>query len=332
MTQVGDNTIIGGTFTAVGGKTRGNVAAVDAAGVVTSFSPSTNGRVWAVAASEDGGTIFLGGTFTQVNGEPRANLAAVSAATGELLPSWQADTTGTTPDVKSLEVDGDRLYVAGRYGGIDGTTRKRLAAVSVSTGEVVTAFRPRADRTVNEIALSVDGDILYAGGGFTTLGGQPRQMAGAVFTATGDATSFAPTETGGNVVTVALSADGSRFFYSTDNNTLFAYDPAVSNNPAWQIKTSGNVQAIAASGTDLYIGGHFSQIVTDKVKRYYFASLNPNTGGLLEWDPLATGGAMGVWALLIDRTHNKLHAGGVFSAFNGIPQRGYARFSGAPAV
>jgi hypothetical protein len=127
------------------------------------------------------------------------------------------------------------------------------------------------------------------------------------------------------VVTIGLSPDGGRFFYGTHNNTLYAYDPAASNDPVWLIKTSGNTQAIAVSNDEMWIGGHFSQILTGKIPRPFIASLDPVDGSVNEWNPECRGGSYGVWALLLEGTH--LHVGGVFTGFGTIDQPGYARFS-----
>jgi WD40 repeat protein len=331
LADAGDRTIIGGLFTRFGGRARANVAAVLADGTVDkTWNPGTNGIVRAVAVSEDGDTVFLGGLFTQAAGAARANLAAVDAVTGEVLDSWVADTAGTSPAVNTLAVKGNRLYVGGTYVGIDGTTRKRLVALDVATGDVVTGFRPAPNGNVREVVVSPDGSKVYAGGAFTKIGGQTRDARAAELLASnGSATAFNPSGDGGNAVTVEVSPDGSRFFYSTENNTVFAYDPTMSNSPLWSRKMSGNTQAMAAGPSgELYIGGHFSQDVTSKTKRAYFASINYGNGSLTSWDPDATGGKMGVWAFLVDG--DKLHAGGLFRYFNGVQQRGYARFSGTP--
>lgn len=332
LAQLGDRTFVGGVFTKFGGTNRQNIGAYynSTNSVDGTFQASTNGKVDAIAVDESGQVVFLGGEFTQVNGQPRANLAAVDATTGALIDGWQADTSGSTPDVRSLEVKGDRLFVAGRFGQIDGVARPRLAAVSVSQGEVIPAFRPRPGGGVREIRLSADGTHLFVGGAFTALSGQPRNGVGAVNTSDGAPTTFAPSEAGGNAVTIELSPDGQRLWYGTDNNTIFAFDPYVSNNPVYSFKMSGNTQAMAASADVLYFGGHFSQSTTEKTKRYFFAAVDAKTGKLTSWDPDATGGKMGVWDLQIANGH--LHAAGVFTAFAAgtISQRGYARFSGTP--
>ena len=328
LAQAGDLTIVGGTFGKVGGKPRSNVAAIRADGKVdANFLPSTDGKVDALAVSSDGNTVYIGGRFTTVNGVPRANLAAVDASTGALIESWRADTGGFKPDVKALTVFGDRLYVGGSFGGIGGTGLKRLVALDLA-GDVDRSFSARPNRTVQEVKVSPDGSIVYAGGAFTKLGGQPRFTAGSVFASTGNATSFVPQVDGGNVVTIGLSPDASLFFASTDSNAVFAFQAGVSNSPLCSVKLSRNTQAMAVSETEIYLGGHFSQVITTKDKRAYFASLNTSDGSVTSWNTLATGGKMGMWALLIDGSH--LHAGGVFSRFDEVLQCGYAWFSGTP--
>lgn len=333
LAQLGDRTFVGGVFTKLGGKYRSNIGAYSNStnAVDGTFLAGTNGKVDAIAVDETTNRVFIGGSFTEVNGQPRANLAAVDATTGALIEDWRADTTGSAPDVRTLLVQGDRLYVGGRFSGIGGTTgRPRLAALTVADGQVVSEFRPRPAGGVNEIRLSADGSQLFLGGAFTALSGQPRNGAGAVRASDGAPTSFSPSGSGGNVVTIELSPDGQRFWYGTDNNTVFAYHPFVSNDPIYSFKMSGNTQAMAASDEVLYFGGHFSQSVAEKQKRYFFAAVDSATGKLTSWDPDATGGKMGVWDLQLTDGH--LHAAGVFSAFAGgtIKQRGLARFSGTP--
>ena len=327
-----DRTYIGGLFSRVGGRERINVAAInDVDGTVDlAFDAPTNGKVLAVEVSEDGKTVFLGGSFTQVGGQPRTGLAAVDAATGQVRADWQADATGASPVVQSLAVEGNRLYVGGSFAGIEGPGRPKLAAVTVDTGAVISEFRPRPAGGIREVVVSpADGNV-YVGGGLTALSGQPRIAAGAVDPVTGAPTTFSPTGSGGNAVTVDVGPDG-HFYYGTENNTLFAYDPnraTNANDPLWSTKTSGNTQAIEVLDDEMWIGGHFSQIVTEKIARPFLASLNPVTGKTTTWDSACTGGKQGVWALVHDG--DDLHAGGYFAKFGATPQRGYARFSDVP--
>ena len=199
--------------------------------------------------------------------------------------------------MRALTVLGTRLYVGGKFTGIAGTTRKRFVALDSASGTLIPAFNPRPNRTVNEIKVSPDAAVVYAGGTFTMLGGQARVAGGAVNASNGNATAFAPAVDGGNCITIGLSPDGSIFYASTENNTVFAFDTSSAGltEDLWHVKMSGNTQAIAASATEVYLGGHFSQYLTTHTKRAYFASVSPVDGSLTTWDPKATGGAMGVW-------------------------------------
>jgi hypothetical protein len=170
---------------------------------------------------------------------------------------------------------------------------------------------------------------VYAVGGFTSIGGQNRNQGAAELVAsTGSATAFAPTK-GGTVLAMALSPDGSRFYYSTPDNQVFAYAPALSNAPVWTGKGGGDTQAIAASSSEVYVGGHFSQLWTSgqKFKRSRIGSFRASDGAVTAWNPGADG-YMGVWALGITPTH--LLVGGDFSNIGGAAQRGFARFAGTP--
>ncbi|KQZ66436.1 hypothetical protein ASD66_23200 [Nocardioides sp. Root151] len=328
IAQVGDLTIIGGDFTTVGGKPRANVAAIRADGTLDpTFNPSTDGIVRALAGSADGTTVYVGGRFTTAGGAARANLAAVDIATGTALPTWQADTTGTSPGISALTTYADRLYVGGTFSGIDGTVRASLVALS-SSGDVISNFRSRANAGVKSIRVSPDGAVVYAAGAFSKLGGLDRPFGvGAIASTTGDATAFNPAEGSDLSITLGLSPDGSRLYFSTPDNRLFSYDTATSDL-VWIRKTSGDTQAIYPTATEVYIGGHFSQIVTYKIKRCFLASLNASDGTVTPWDPNPVGGDMGVWA--ITPTPNSLSVGGTFTTVGGVDRVRFARFPGTP--
>lgn len=320
--------ILGGRFTGVGAFPRTNLGAILPTGKADpAFAPSTNGTVYAVAASEDGSRVFIGGTFTEVNGVPRQNIAALDAVTGALIEGWQADTTGDVPLVRTLAVSGNRLYVGGKFTGIDGTPKQKLAAIDVTTGNPV-SWNTWLNGGVNEVRVSDDGRTVWVGGEFTRIRGVERLYLGAIDATTGIPTSFSPTGSGGRVITIELGPDQRWIYASTDNNTVFAYQYAQSDNPSWLMKMSGNVQAMAATETDLYLGGHFSQFVTEHLARPFLGSADPHTGAATTWDPKASGLKGGGWAFAV--RGNYLHAGGQFTHFDGVQQRLYARFAGNP--
>lgn len=128
-------------------------------------------------------------------------------------------------------------------------------------------------------------------------------------------------------VALALTPDGSRFFFSTTNNRMWAYDPAVANSPTYVIQTGGDTQAIAASATEVYFGGHFNRISTHRTRRDRIASVFVADGALTSWNPGANG-YMGIWALAT--TPDSLLVGGDFTRIGGRVRSGVARFPGTP--
>src|SRR5215212_9361079 len=196
IAQVGSRTYIGGQFASVSGTPRANVAAIRRDGTLDpGWNPSTDGIVYALAVSSDGTKIFLGGTFTTVGVTSRSRLAAVTADTGALVSDWT--TTVNNNAVRALAADsGDRLYVGGSFGRIGGKAISKLGAVSQANGAVDTAFVPGPGGGIRALALNDDGSRLYAGGGFSTIGGGTRPGAAELNIASGAATSFAPTDGG----------------------------------------------------------------------------------------------------------------------------------------
>lgn len=326
VAQVGTRTIIGGDFTQVGGLERRNLAAIRADGTVDpSFNPSPNGVVYAVAGSADGTRVYAGGIFSSVGGATRSNLAALDAPTGNAVTTWVVNTDS---DVLALAVSGTRLYVGGRFTTISSTARRRLAAVDTQTGTVALGFNPAPDWTVKAVGVSPDATKVYAVGGFAAIGGASRRGAAELFASTGATTAFNPTN-GGVALALSLTPDGSRFYFSTTDNRLYAYDPAVSNAPVYVVQSGGDTQAIAASASEVYFGGHFSQVWTGraKIKRAFIASVRVADGAVTSWNPGADG-YMGVWAAAVTPTH--VLVGGDFHNIGGLRQDGFARFAGTP--
>ena len=152
--------------------TRNNMLAYDIrTGVlVPGFDPSFNAQVMSVAASPDGTRVYAVGDFTSVDGIARGRLVAISVATG------QVDTTFNPPTINSraraVIATASAVYVGGGFAGLaGGVARNNLAAFS-ATGAVL-PWNPNADYHVWAIAVSQDGQYVFAGGSFRNVGGQP---------------------------------------------------------------------------------------------------------------------------------------------------------------
>jgi hypothetical protein len=169
----------GGSFTAAGGVTgTARIASWDGSTWSAVSSPGSqisNGIVNAIAYDTTTGHVFAGGTFTNAGGDPNADYLAVWNGT-----SWAPFCTGASPPitatVSALQIIGRTLYIAGSFAdGAGIASADRLVACNVDTGassstviDVAHAF----SGTVYALAADSNG-VLYAGGGFTDLGGDP---------------------------------------------------------------------------------------------------------------------------------------------------------------
>ena len=118
-----------------------------------------------------GDRVFVAGTFTSVldtagRSYPVKNLGVFSASPGAADLSWTAGADGT---VTSLASDGSRLFLGGSFGSVNNQTRRGLAAVSTTTGEV-TSWSPTVVGGQVD-ALAYAGGAVYAGGNFAAVSG-----------------------------------------------------------------------------------------------------------------------------------------------------------------
>jgi len=320
----GSRLLVGGAFRMLNGRARNNLAAIDATTgeVDLAWNPDANNQVRSLAPSSDGSRIFVGGTFTRLGGKARGRIGAVDAVTGA-VDNWNPGTVG---GVRTVAVGGDRVYVGGNFTSIGGVARTRLAAVDATTGVVDPAFAPTADGEVRVLTVTPDGARLYAVGYFKAIAGVARPGAASLDPTTGVATGFGPSA-GGAAIAMALSPDATRFYFSTTSNRTYAYEPAVGNTPVWTLRTGGDVQAVAASASEVYVGGHFTNLPVEKLSRLHMASVSAATGTATSWDPRPDG-AFGVWALTA--LPGALLAGGDFEKVGGKTQPRFARFTGTP--
>ena len=189
--RAGNRIYIGGRFTSVRGCAPGtscpgsvvavnNVAAFDAetGAAIPSFKPEVTGEtgttVYALAVL--GGKLFIGGKFTSVDGQPRLNFAAVDAISGGVDAAVDAQIGSASGHyVRALLAAGDKVFVGGVFGSVDGVARARLAAFNVS-GELDLRWRPRADASVASLALACDGQTIFVGGNFRRAAGSGRSF------------------------------------------------------------------------------------------------------------------------------------------------------------
>jgi hypothetical protein len=236
-----------------------------------------------LALAVAGRRVYLGGEFTTMvppgagvdatDITTRQHLAALDVDTHALLP-WNPDADGPVRAML-LSADGTKLYVGGEFDHIGGTPASRLARLDLKTGKVDPTFRSPVAGPVRALALA--GDRLYVGGHFTSVEGpggvEPRSKLAALDATSGDLLPWTPPALGpgryvghlgtptaieesGNVLAVAVPADGSRVYVGgtfTDfagHGGLLVLDPVTAQPLSEQWSPGRPVFSMAVSPAD----------------------------------------------------------------------------------
>lgn len=298
---------------------------------------TTDGIVYAIARQPDGGVV-VGGSFQYVKGIPRRNLA-------RLMPDGTVDSGwNPAPDnpVRTLAVDGTgAVYVGGSFWQIGGQSRNRLAKLSGSgAGSVDSAWNPNADGQVSTLALDGNGNV-YAGGSFTSIGGQPRNRIAKISGAgAGTVDSQWNPSANNEVNTLAVDADGmlyagGRFTeiggQSRSRIAKISGTGMGAADPAWNPSANNTVNTIVIGGGGaIYAGGIFTQI-GGQTRRYLAKILGTGTGALEPvWNPNFHNSTLpntGVYCIALD-TAGEVYVGGAFDGINGHARNYLAKLSG----
>ncbi len=340
ISQDGHTLYVGGGFENIGGQTRNNLAAVDAAtGTVTNFNPAglgTDGQVFALTVS--GTQVYVGGQFEKLGGQMRNGLAKVAGTTGGDLgwiPNPMFGAGGGL--IMAIEVSGNSVYVGGVFSTIGGQALRHLAKLSATNGTAAAEFAPNPDDIVLVLALS--GTTVYAGGDFKNIAGQPRPKLARLNAVLGTLTPFDATliETDG---IRALAVSGSDLYLGgfltsvggaprtalakvdAITGAVLPFDPhiGVFNNGAVSVKT------LAVAGTSVYLGGQLSFV--NRVTRHGIAALDAD-GVPTSFNPDAGPGGPNTFndVSAIAVRDNAIYLGGNFTSIGGQPRNRVAKVS-----
>jgi hypothetical protein len=344
----GEVVYAGGTFTVIGtnSQTRNRIAAIKtnatatATAEATTWNPNASAEVKTLTVS--GEVVYVGGTFTEIGSTVvvRNRLAAIktnaTATVAAEATTWNPNATAGAVNV--LAVSGEVVYVGGTFTviGTNSLTRNRLAAIKTNaTAEAAaeaTTWNPNASAEVTTLAVS--GEIVYAGGTFTTIGtnNQTRHRIAAIktnatATATAEATAWNPNA---DATVKALAISGSTVYAggtfatvgATVRNRLAALNG--SNVPtSWNPNPNNEVKTLAVSGEIVYAGGTFTTIGTNNAARARIAAINTNataeaTATATAWNPNASTAASAVNALAV--SGEIVYVGGSFTTIGSTPE------------
>jgi len=229
------------------------------------WKPNPNGTIYALYF--DGNTLYVGGNFNLIAGQTRTNLASFNTSTGA-LNAWNP-----APDneVYALAASGSTVYAGGYFSNIGGVARSGIAALNASTG-IPTTWAPALGATYKPYILDIkiEGNSIFLGGYFSTIGGAPHAGLAQFNLTTGALMAWdskltaAPYEVTVNnieVTTNVVFVNGTfTAVNGTARNSLVALDRGKASLLGWDpaIPTNESVSETALFGNTLYLAGYFS--------------------------------------------------------------------------
>jgi hypothetical protein len=352
MARVGNTLFIGGQFNKLlspdGSQQRAakGLAAIDmtTGAPVEGWSATTAlvaqaPVVRSLGVSPDGSRLYVGGHFDTLDGAAVKNFGAVTTATGGLAPGFAAPRVAG--QVHAILVGPSRIYIGGAFSTVSNKPRSKVAAVD-ATGALDPVWQPVANDTVRSLAMAADGLTVFIGGHFTQMNNENRQSVARVDATTGanNLWQIPPGVINTPQTAWSILPNGNRlvigFGEGPNYVAAFHLDFGSLGSQIWRFDTVGNVESLALNGdgTRLFGGGHFGtarlqQTVCGNIPLHGLMSMNPATGQLFcDWFPAITpygSNFTGAWTML--STGTQLWVGGLINAINGVPHRGFARFT-----
>lgn len=311
---------VGGYFGNIGTKSRNNLAALDLVnGEANSWNPSMESGVESLAV-DGSGNIYAGGDFISVGWAHRTYIAAIDATTGQVTP-WAPQANNY---VNALAFYNNTVYAAGNFTTIGGQSRNSIAGLNTTDG-LATAFNPNpAPFTGNIHCMAVANNLIYAGGSFTSMGGQSRNNLAAVDPLTGNATSWDPNASS-QVDAIAITGSTAYiggYFTSIGSDSRYhigAVDLNTGLATSWNpgVNTNEYIYSLAVNNNTLYVGGYYTTISSQS--RNNIAAFDVTTGNLTAWNPNASNGVSS-----FAFGNNQVYVGGGFLTIGGQSRKGLA--------
>jgi outer membrane protein assembly factor BamB len=298
-------------------------------------------QVWKLSAV--GGTVYAAGKFKRkAGGKTYSNLLAFNGTTGKLIKGFRP--TGVKAPT-AVAAGGGRVYAGGKQlAAYDASTGAKLSGFATSSVSIDPSLRGHNTAARHRDLRLIDGFLYSACQCDSLKQGSTRQTKALVrFNPSTGAhdQSFTPQGAGKAAFGIEIATDGDDLYLAAGGSDFVArYAP--SGNQAWKRDTSGSAQAVAISGDDLIVGGHFLEIGDQGGDRCGFKSSNPGTldpndqcatrhrlaayslnGSLRSWDPSVNGRYNGVWAIALES--GRVHIGGEFRRVHGARQYNYGR-------
>lgn len=320
--------LVGGSFTALNGSSRGKLVRLNIDGTEdltfkANIGTGFNTKITAIVCQPDG-KVIVGGSFTTFNSNPRGSIVRLNADGSEDLAFSANVSTGANSAIYGLALQADgKIVVGGWFTTFAGVARKyliRLNADGTFDSAFYTALGTSFNDSVYKIALQADGKILV-GGNFTSVNGVSSTRLARIGTAgTVDSAFSSNLGAGFDSVPIVLVEAGSGIIvggYFTKKLARLAADGTPDSTFSSNLGTGFDNTAYSGlyfQGS-VIVGGNFSTL--NGVTRPYLAVIDPATGlqntALLN-QIVTSGVEAGVFAMALK--NDALMFGGNFQAFN----------------
>jgi len=266
---------VGGAFTYLGPYTGSGVPMDKSTGTRLSGHSVFTGTSYNVQkVISDGSTgWYVAGDFGLVGGNVRTGIVHI-LSDGSVDTGFDVNFSYASVQELVLDSAHNRLFLSGSITDANAASRN-LVVVNATTGALIDWQAPMEPSWGNIKAMALDGDTLYIGGQFSSIGGVARNNIAAI-----------------DVSTIEVDS----------NATITSWDPSVNYY-------SPQINDIKVDTTSVFIGGNFDTIGGDT--RNHLAEISKTTGSSTAWNPNVTG--TGVYDLEIDTDSNSVYVGGAFS-------------------
>jgi hypothetical protein len=328
----GNTVYLGGSFLAMGGSTRYNLAAVDATintanATAWNPNPGTSGTITNIEIS--GTTVYITGNFTLiggVGGQSRNGFAALDATINtNNVTAWYPALDGA---VYYLLIENDILYIAGSFNTVNGLSRSKAAALDLTAStNYVTAWSPPLITETNYSKIAVNENQVLVAGGLIGVTHQRKSLAQI------DLNDYTVTDwnPGADGIVRALTLNGTTLYVGGDFDSIGgqirrrvgAINTTINTNnaTAWNPNPVGSsdtvVNAIEYAGNVVYVGGTFTTIGGQSRKN--IAAIDASTGNATAWDPNPGSGSAFIKDILVNG--NTIYVAGSFGGTIGGQSR-----------
>jgi Chitobiase/beta-hexosaminidase C-terminal domain/Putative metal-binding motif/Secretion system C-terminal sorting domain/Fn3 associated/PQQ-like domain len=241
---------VGGNFNTINGIDRTNLAAFD----LSDLSNAASGLLssWNTASNIQVHDIIANGTEVYVGGAGVKNLSKFDPTTGALIGEWATDEIGV------LALGVGKLYIA--------TTNKSILTLDLSSN-LISGWSTTFDGSVS--ALAVNGNKLYVGGSFSSIGGKSLVSQGgadnliAIDATTGMPANWSP-YLGELVFGQSYLASGGGNLYVSfkagqgNAAAVAAFDLITGEAKWYRYLADGSINSMAYKNGKLYVGGRFA--------------------------------------------------------------------------